>query len=103
MKNLKIDFDFEAGWLSEVRALSCLFNYLCFNVKIIRPVIFTCFDDEIPKGYSERYRVLFSTLDGDITYSFFFSSRTRKVYVFRYDQDSDCVSDRGCFYKFKIL
>lgn len=103
MKNLTIDLKFSCDLLCDRVALVSLFNYLCLNFEIVTPRIFTVFDDEIPKGYVERYRVFFSAPDGNVTYSFFFSSRTRKVYVFRYDQDSDCVADRGCFYKFKIL
>lgn len=103
MKNLSFDFDLCGDLVTERVVLGALLNTLCSKVKIFTPRIFTCFDDEIPSGYTERYRVTFKTLDGDVIYSFYFSSRTNKVYVFKFDVDRNCISERGCFYKYKLL
>ena len=103
MKNLSFDFDLCGDLVNERVVLGALLNTLFPKVKIFTPRIFTCFDDEISSGYTERYRVTFKTLDGDMIYSFFFSSRTNKVYVFKFDPDRNCISERGCFYKYKLI
>lgn len=101
MKTLAINFRLSSDLMHSRVAISYLFEYLKTNAVIVTPHNNQCLNSDIPSSYKKSYIVCFRCKDGyNIYYSFYFSTRSRKVFVFQTDPLDGTLYEIGYYYNY---